>query len=745
MTFNPVALILLLPCIRQTAKMASKSEVAVRRKTLTRSASATNIIPVTKGQNSATTVKDYTLNKIKSLDKKNAGCLKEHMKCEVKQGNNVVVELSTAAYELAKICLHELFQNPDFSYFAERKDSFELQGANVDTCYKIYNKKSDGSCGKMLKFVINLYHTTSSMLVNGSKTEIFLTDIYNELCSLMASRCKQLDIINLNIADILSTINNSEVPKKTLTSNNPIDYNGTDENESIVTEETINDNLGDQDLADDTEMEEVCEICPVCQKPAYGKVVQCGECGDWYHYDCLKINDTTIQTLGDDDYVCRVCTDNLLSLDLEKSGTNNGSHTNEINEQISEANINTSETSSIINSIQPEPKDNQSSDRDNPTKNKSKKVTKPNKVKKDEIVDKSYIIELENQIKMLKSTIELQSKSQSSAKTETPVNQNHAAMKETVGIHTSSEECRHTCCKALNEKLQENRIRALETQMMQNMYIQNAMHIQLVSQMKTQVPDYHILPQSTGLYQQYGVPHHQPGFANMTRPPFLHQPLPMGVYQPPPTGMPYQTLPTAYTGVNLPRYPPAPPVHIPQPYGNVQHAMNMNHGNGTQHQPHTLYQPVQPTNLNVGPATNIPTGKPQRLPSRDGNNIPQTSTHKISSQVPSGPELQSKKELKPPRSKPISKENSKTQKRHSGSSDSEKFNEQTNIKKLCISNHNNDDSEHNPVASEQISLLSEDENSDNNPEIRNSFLSIPPVKHNPPGMIQGIQADEKRE
>ena len=316
------------------------------------------------------------------------------------------------------------------------------------------------------------------MLVNGSKTEIFLTDIYNELCSLMASRCKQLDIINLNIADILSTFNNSEVPKKTLTSDNPIYYNGTDENESIVTEETINDHLGDQDLADDTEMEEVCEICPVCQKPAYGKVVQCGECGDWYHYDCLKINDTTIQTLGDDDYICRVCTDNLLSLDLEKSGTNNGSHANEINEQISEANINTSETSSIINSIQPEPKDNQSSDRDNPTKNKSKKVTKPNKVKKDEIVDKSYIIELENQIKMLKSTIELQSKSQSSAKTETPVNQNHAAMKETAGIHTSSEECRHTCCKALNEKLQENRIRALETQMMQNLYIQNAMHIQ---------------------------------------------------------------------------------------------------------------------------------------------------------------------------------------------------------------------------------------------------------------------------
>ena len=57
------------------------------------------------------TIKDYTLNKAKSLEKKNAGCLKEHMKCEVKQGNNVVIEMSTAAYELSKLCLHELLNN----------------------------------------------------------------------------------------------------------------------------------------------------------------------------------------------------------------------------------------------------------------------------------------------------------------------------------------------------------------------------------------------------------------------------------------------------------------------------------------------------------------------------------------------------------------------------------------------------------------------------------------------------------
>ena len=113
--------------------MATNSQVVVRNKTLTRSVSAANTLASTTEQSSSTTIKDYTLNKAKSLEKKNAGCLKEHMKCKVKQGNNVVIEMSTAAYELSKVCLHELLNNESSIYCAERKDSFELNGANVDT------------------------------------------------------------------------------------------------------------------------------------------------------------------------------------------------------------------------------------------------------------------------------------------------------------------------------------------------------------------------------------------------------------------------------------------------------------------------------------------------------------------------------------------------------------------------------------------------------------------------------------
>ena len=185
----------------------------------------------------------------------------------------------------------------------------------------------------MQKFVINLYHTTSVLLVNGSRTDIFLTDIYEDLCSLMESRCKQLDISNLNIANSLS----KEASKKSVIISNPIGSSHIDETEPInndnLTTNNINDHSGEQTLTDNQHEEDVCEICPICHKSAYGKVVQCGECGDWYHYECLKIDDTTIQTLGDDDFICRLCTDNLLTLDTDKSIANNDSQKNETDEQ----------------------------------------------------------------------------------------------------------------------------------------------------------------------------------------------------------------------------------------------------------------------------------------------------------------------------------------------------------------------------------------------------------------------------
>ena len=77
------------------------------------------------------------------------------------------------------------------------------------------------------------------------------------------------------------------------------------------------------------------------------------------------------------------------------------------------------------------------SDKEKITKNKGKRVTKLNKVKINEIVSKSYILGLENQEKMLKSTIELQSKVKTSTQSEIPLNHNiiHPLGRQQISTH----------------------------------------------------------------------------------------------------------------------------------------------------------------------------------------------------------------------------------------------------------------------------------------------------------------------
>ena len=166
--------------------------------------------------------------------------------------------------------------------------------------------------------------------------------------------------------------------------------------------------------------------------------MQCGECSDWYHFDCLRISDITIQTLGDDDYVCRMCTDNLLHIDTG-TGTNDMS-VGSMNESIGNpphmpGNPDVSltgledESENIEKPLKVVATPDQIKKKDLLDKCKPKKSSKVNKMKKEEVVDKSYIIDLENQIKMLKSTIDLYQKT---TKNDQPSSQSSAQ----TGIHS---------------------------------------------------------------------------------------------------------------------------------------------------------------------------------------------------------------------------------------------------------------------------------------------------------------------
>ncbi|MES9879378.1 MAG: hypothetical protein ABW185_00660 [Sedimenticola sp.] len=112
------------------------------------------------------------------MDKKEAGSSKQHMSCEMKAGKNLVIELSTAAFEMAKACISKILGRDGSTYHAESKDAVETQGLTVDTCVRVFNKKLDGSKGKLQKKIINFYHTSSQILVNGSRVDQFVDDVF---------------------------------------------------------------------------------------------------------------------------------------------------------------------------------------------------------------------------------------------------------------------------------------------------------------------------------------------------------------------------------------------------------------------------------------------------------------------------------------------------------------------------------------------------------------------------------------
>lgn len=92
---------------------------------------------------------------------------------------NFVMKLSASAYELAKLVVSEhLYSNKFFKDYSVVSWINEDECQNqVGTIYRVFNKKNDGSQGIHFKFSINFYHTTSSVLVNGNRVDIFDSEL----------------------------------------------------------------------------------------------------------------------------------------------------------------------------------------------------------------------------------------------------------------------------------------------------------------------------------------------------------------------------------------------------------------------------------------------------------------------------------------------------------------------------------------------------------------------------------------
>ena len=79
------------------------------------------------------------------------------------------------AYEFAKASILEFLKLSCFQseYVYNEETSPDDQGIIVETWFKVVNWKMDDNRDEVSKLTIYCYHTSSSMLINGSKVDLF--------------------------------------------------------------------------------------------------------------------------------------------------------------------------------------------------------------------------------------------------------------------------------------------------------------------------------------------------------------------------------------------------------------------------------------------------------------------------------------------------------------------------------------------------------------------------------------------
>ncbi|XP_071171045.1 uncharacterized protein [Mytilus edulis] len=253
----------------------------------------------------------YTLNKEKALKKKSDACQRQHLKYELKAGNNFVVEMSAGAYEILKGEIHKILNSTDENSLAvvQKQDGVEEAGLTVDSCYRVYNRKQNGQAGSVLKFSINLYHTSCSMNVNGKRVDIFINDIFDKLCEKIRKEYCEVQLLNNSIHTCISQMKkySSKVIQKSITnSDNRQGSHQKDNETSLNIYNRNNQNVELQGAESDT------SICPSCRKYVEDGI-GCDRCDYWYHYECENISKNIgSEELKHIEYICRFCNDDML-------------------------------------------------------------------------------------------------------------------------------------------------------------------------------------------------------------------------------------------------------------------------------------------------------------------------------------------------------------------------------------------------------------------------------------------------
>ena len=115
--------------------------------------------------------KPFILNFTKSLNKKLVQCDRIKFKVEQKSGNTIL-SYNTGSYDLVRSMLFD-FYNLNPNIYVENVENIDKDGNCVGCLIKVSDSTKRGTKGRHL-YTLNLYHTTSRMMVNGQFSQRFV-------------------------------------------------------------------------------------------------------------------------------------------------------------------------------------------------------------------------------------------------------------------------------------------------------------------------------------------------------------------------------------------------------------------------------------------------------------------------------------------------------------------------------------------------------------------------------------------
>ena len=450
----------------------------------------------------------YSLDREKAIEKKANACEREHVKFEMKQGKNFVVEFSTAAYEVAKFVIRETLETNDTiqsEFCVKTEEVVDKTGAKVELRYKLYQKKKDGEPGCYSKLTINLYHTTSRLLSNGPRLEIMTDVVLEKLLQQLRKKYSDIEIMDQQIQESIQLLNS---------------VNNKDSNHSLPLENAekcvVPRSMSQPQICDDKTIKTCDEQyenvrtedyveCPICDEGAMSDVMQCEDCQMWFHYECIGIDKNRVEKIPESSpFICINCNNQQLYEDFgdkvaeQKDTSHNKSHINEPNTESKtvtdilknpsnhpKSKIEKSEialSQKLLTGAINENKQSKTTKNIKSNMNSATLKKKPNS-ESIENEQKTLIIQLERQIREKNKTIDLLQKlnkpQNESSETEEPLRVN-----ETCHPHNTSNTVKDSVNDTASSNI-DNRMRQMEMNFCQNMNMITNCNMQMALQIQT--------------------------------------------------------------------------------------------------------------------------------------------------------------------------------------------------------------------------------------------------------------------